>query len=92
MEWKGIKNVTVLRTEADVLSHSYGVKAADAPAPSPAPSPPPPAAPSVESVASSLEESHKKDELVALAESLDLDSTGTKAEIARRIAEHQLSS
>lgn len=91
MAWKGIKNVKVLRTEADVLSHSYGVEAAPE---TPVADRRPAAKPklSVHSVATELEESHKKDELMALADSLGLDSSGTKAEIARRIAEHQLSS
>lgn len=88
MAWKGIKNAKILRTEADVLSHSYGAEAA----PDTQVAPKPPAKSGIKDLVAELEESHKKDELIALADSLGLDSAGTKAEIARRIAEHQLSS
>lgn len=86
MAWKGIKNVTVIKTEADLLTRP------DAPEPGPqTPAPAPEPKQSAESLAADLGDSHKKDELMAIAESLGLDSSGTKAEIALRIAEHQLS-
>lgn len=107
MAWKGIQGASVLETEDDVLEQCYG-RSPDSGGgpkkpkpfkpvakPTLAAEPPPAAEPEPAKDAASLAaelENLKKDELVALADSLGLDSSGTKAEIAKRIADHQTAS
>lgn len=43
---------------------------------------------SIAELAKKLEDGYKKDELIAAAEARDLDTSGNKADLARRLAEH----
>lgn len=93
MRFKGLSKTKVLRTPEDVLEHSYGRKAEES-APLPAPvSTPEPTEPTEEMVemteeeyAASLVEGNKKDDLIEIAKGLGLDTDGTKADLAGRIA------
>jgi hypothetical protein len=93
----------VIRTEADLLEHSYGVKAEvvepaptpPAPEPAPEPPPPPPADPESTSppglsddeqaLVDKFVNNYSKDELIGLATDNEIDSSGTKADIAARL-------
>jgi hypothetical protein len=91
----------IIRTEADLLEHSYGVQpeaAEPAPPPAPAPEPPPPPPPAdPESIpppglsddeqvlVNKFVNDYNKDELIGLAEENELDPSGTKADIATRL-------
>jgi hypothetical protein len=89
----------IIRTEADLLEHSYGVQPETAepgpPPPAPAPEPPPPADPESipppglsddeQALVNKFVNDYNKDELIGLAEENELDSSGTKADIAVRL-------
>jgi len=92
----------VIRTEADVLEHSYGMQpevavkpASPPPAPEPPPPPPPPADPESipppglsdeeQALVNKFVNDYNKDELIDLANDNELDSSGTKADIATRL-------
>jgi hypothetical protein len=107
MRFQGLRKTKVLKTAEDVLEHSYGRKAeagkaspAPPPPAPPPPAPPPPAPPPVEvgeeeetqeEYAARLVEENKKDDLIAMADERELDSTGNKDDIAARIAEYDYS-
>ena len=87
----------VIRTEADLLVHSYGkepgaVEAPAAPPPAPGPEPaesepPPESGSEAEELITKFVDKYNKDELVALADDNEIDSSGTKADIAARLVE-----
>lgn len=93
MRYKGLAKAMTFRTEEDVLRHCYGQ---DGGGPESAATDPAPAGdslpPSVEELAAKLESENTKAVLVELCSQAGLDSGGTKAELALRLAEHHLSS
>jgi hypothetical protein len=101
MKFKGLSKTKVLRTPEDVLEHSYGRKVETAEEPPPAPEPVPEPEPSElppdeeemteEEYAASLVDENNKDALIEMAEGLELDASGNKADIAARIAAKEYS-
>jgi len=85
----------VIRTEADLLEHSYGRKSEAKPEAPPAAPPPAASEPEesaepasdAEALVAKFVDDYTKDELISLAEDNDIDSGGVKADIAARLVE-----